>query len=316
MAGGLGMLGYIGFGRENSGGIAVAPTHYFQALSESLSFEFDRYELSNMAGQITEPDDRYGVGRVEGDIEAVFDPQIHGHILKAALGSGSVASLGGGFFRHDFTPPQQSQWDNRFALQPMTFDIFRDVGSTQAYFGVNVNRIELSIEPSQALQFTADVIGTGMTNRAPSTSSFHVLTPFTYDTASVSIGGLPDTDVEAFNLVLDNGLEGIATLSNFGGIRKIRRTDFVMPSMTMTMGFEDISELAKYIQQTETDMAINITQGSFAINISMPRIVYTSFPTGVGGRGRQTVDIDAKLRHHQGSGHAFKISLITNVGSI
>lgn len=315
MAGGLGMMGYVGFGRENSGGVAVAPSYFFMALSESLTFNFERYELANIAGQLAEPDDRAGIGRVEGDISAVFDPPVAGHILRGAIGSASVTSLGGGLWRHDFSPPAVSQWDSRFAQAPFTFDIYRDVGSSQSYYGVNINRLELSLQPNQALQFTIGVLGIGMANRAASTASYYSLTPFTFDQASLTLGGAPDFDIESFTFTVDNALEGVPTLGGVNAIRKIRRSDFVKASLSMTLGFEDIVELNRFMNQTEVAMNIFMRSsgGSFALELDLPRLIYTSHPTGVGGRGRQTVTIDAKCR--KSANYPFALKFTSAVGS-
>ncbi len=315
MPGGLGMLGYVALARESSGGVAVSPTHYIEALSEGLKLDLDRYELMNIAGQITEPDDEAGVRRIGGDIVAPFDPLVGGMFLRGAIGSATVTSLGGGYWLHSFKPPVQSEWDSRYALQPLTFEVFRDVGSAQAYAGCNINRLELSIAPNQPLQMTAGIIGTSMVNRAASTASYSGLDSFQFDASSVALDGVANADIESMTFVLDNALEGVPTLNGADTIRKIRRTGFISTRFNFMLGFESINELNAFMNQTEKSFAFSVRQGSAALSLRFPRLVYDAFPTGIGGRGRQTVEVTSRLRHHVGSGTSFEIQLTSPVGS-
>lgn len=318
MPGGLGVLGYFGLAPESSGGVAVAPAFYYQILEEGLSGKFDRYELFNVIGQLAPVDDRAGLMRVEGDVTMPVHPLLAGHIFKAMFGSGAVSTTGAptGMFRHRWLTPTQSQWDSRFALPPYTFEIFRDVGSAQQFAGVQGNELELSISPNAVLVSRLGVIATTWTNKAATTASYRPdIEPFDFDTASFSIDGVANAEVEAFSCMWSNALEGIGTLALRDTVWKIRRSGPPEIKFNMTLGFEDIVELSKFRAQSETVLAINMTSGSYQINLSLPRALYTSVPLGMGGGGRQLLEIEGVGRYKQTSGTAFDLSIVSTVGS-
>lgn len=318
MPGGLGVLGYIGVAPESSGGVAVNPSFYLQALQEGISGEFDRYTLFNIAGQLAPVDDRAGLQRVEGDVTLPLHPLLGGHLFKSMFGSGAVSTTGvsGGLFRHRWLTPTQSQWDNRFALPPYTFEIFRDVGSAQQYAGVQTNELELTISPNAVLVARLGLIATTWQNKAASTASFRSdISPFDFTTASFSIDGAANPNVEAFSVQFGNQLEGIGTLALRDTVYKIRRSAPPVVTFKMTMGFEDIVELSKFRSQSETVIGVNLTSNSFQFNLNLPRCIYTSVPTGMGGGGRQMLEISGMARYQQSSVTAFDMSLVTNVGS-
>lgn len=321
MAGGLGLSGYVGFGRESSGGVAVAPTHFIEALSEGLSGEYDRYEIFNIAGRLAEPDDAAGVLRVAGGLVVPWNNIVGGHLLKNCIGSASVSTtgVGGGLWRHSFKSPIASQWDDRFALVPYTYEVHRDVGSAQQYSGCNINQLELSIAPNQPLQLSADIMAVSVTNKASVTASYNASNvALGFEGSSISIAGAAALHVEQFNFTYNNQLEGVPTLAARNTITKIKRSGFPMTTFQLTVGFEDIDDLNRYLNQTELAIKLAMQSGptsSFGLIIDLPRCVYTAFPTGVGGRGRQTVQIDGKCRYQQSSQTAFQIDVITTVGS-
>jgi hypothetical protein len=319
MAGGLGILGYFGLAPESSGGVAVAqPTAYFQITEESISGEFDRYELFNIIGQLAPIDDRAGVMRVEGDITLPFHPLLGGHIAKCVFGSATVSTTGAaaGMYRHSWKTPTVSQWDNRFALPPYTFEVFRDVGSAQQYSGVQGNELEFTLQPNGVFQARIGVIAQTWTNKAATTASYRSdIDVFDFDTASFSIDGAANPNIEAFQVTFNNNLEGIPTLSLRDTVYKTRRSAPPEIMISLTMGFEDIVELSKFRSQSETTMSVNLTSASYTATLSFPRVIYTSMPLGMGGGGRQLLEIEGMARYSQGSGTAFELALVSAVGS-
>jgi hypothetical protein len=316
MPGGLGILGYIGLAPESSGGVAVSPTVFIQALSEGVEGSFDRYELYNIIGRLAPADDRAGVMRVEGDIVAPFNPIWGGHIAKNAFGAGSVSTLGAGLFRHSWKSPAASFWDSRYALPPYTYEIFRDVGSAQQYDGCQTNELELSLGPNAVLQARQALIATSWRNKAAVTPSFSIVDPFDFDSCSFSVGGVANADIEQFSITFNNQLEGIPTLSLRDTVYKIRRSGAPTMEFSMTIGFEDITQLEAFRAQSETSLSFNVTApNSYATRFDLPRIVYTAFPTGMGGGGRQMAEITGVARFHQASGTAFELAMTTTVGS-
>lgn len=319
MAGGLGVLGYVGYGPESSGGVAVVPAAYIQAGQEGVSAEFDRYDLFNIASRLSEPDDRAGVLRVAGDVTAPFHPLVAGHWCKGAFGSATVSTTGvaTGFYKHTWKTPILSQWDNRFALPPYTFEIFRDVGSAQQYAGCNINRFELSMAPNGVMQCKIGIIGVSFTNKAATTASYSTIDILDWTVASLTLNSAAVADWESFSFVWDNGLEGIPTLAARNTIYKIRRSGSPTNRFEFNVGFEDITYLEQFRQQSEGTLQLYLTPPatSHFFKLEFPRIVYTAFPTGMGGRGRQMANVSGQFRYLQSAATSFIMDLATNVGS-
>lgn len=317
--GGLGVLGYIGLGRESSGGVAVPPQAYVQALSEGVSGEFDRYTPFAIIGALAPPDDRAGVMRVAGDITAPVNARTHGHIFRNTFGD-PVSTPSGGQFLHSWKTPTNLQaiWDDRYACPPYTWEIFRDVGSAQQYDGANVGGLEFTIAPNNILQCKATLIATAWRNIAVSVPSYQInVDVLDFDTASLSLGGVANTEIESLTITFDNALEGIATLWGRDVVRKIRRTGPPVVNFQMQLGFENVTILEQFRQQSETSLNLYCKQptANEAFQLTLPRIIYKTFPTGMGDGGRQVVTVTGDARYHQGSVTAFGLSLLNGQGS-
>lgn len=319
MAGGLGMLGFIGLARESSGGVPVAASAYLEALSESMTVEYERIETVNLAGRISEPDDYLGGGTVAGDVVMAADPVTVGYFLAAGMAEPtSTVVTSGSLYQHVFNPPADSQWDGRFAQRPLSLEVHRDVGSSQQYAGCNVNNLVFNAAYNQDLRMTASLIGVSATNIQKSTPTFvsDPIDPFGFDAASLSLGGAVDANIESFTLSIGNNLEGVGTLSNKRTIHKIRRAGFFAPRFTISAAFEDVTNFERFRNQTEVPIKVHFARAtSYGITFDIPRAIFTAFPTGVSGRGRQNVEITGMCRWHVGSATSLTVTLLSSVNS-
>lgn len=317
MSSGIGILGHIGLAKETTWGTAVAATDYFEALSEGITSVPDRFETKNIVGNMYEPDDVTGIIRSSGDVTLPTHPTPLGHFIMGTLGnnSGSVV-LSGFLFKNEFTV-KTSDTSSLHPLPAYTFEVFRDIGSAQQFDGVQISQLQLAVQPNQDLRATASVIAKASRNLAKTTPSFpgSPVGVFTFDTCSVSLGGTGVSIIEALTVTINNQLEGLAALNNSTSIARIKRSGPPQIRVAGTIALEDIIEYQKLINQTEFALVVSLTKAnSFALVIDVPRLVYTGFPLGMGGRGRQTVSFAATGRYHTGSSSAIKISL-TNTKS-
>jgi hypothetical protein len=115
--------------------------------------------------------------------------------------------------------------------------------------------------------------------------------------------------------VIDNQLEGIAVLNNSNEIIKIRRKGPQLVRLSGNIGFDNLTEFNNFINQTEQRIFVNFFKASsFNLLIDMPRVVYTAFPLGIGGRERLMASFEGTARFHTGSNQAIQIDL-TNTKS-
>ena len=316
MAKAYGFAGHVALGKEASGGTPVAVTDYVEAFSESFALNFDRIDLVNIAGRLSEPDDMVGISRIEGQVVFPFNPANGGHFLKGAFGVQSTSIVSSGFlYTQEYTPAGiGGEFGTKFELQPYTFEIFRDAGSAQQYTGVQMSSIEFNIVPNQDVRCTLGLIGTGETDISKTTPTFpgSPNDPFAFDTASVSIAGVANADLESLTITFDNQLEGIGGLANTTNITKIRRSGFQLVRIAGDIAFENINELIAYRAQTERRYVVSVTRAnSFQMIFDLPRVVLDGFPIGISGRDRVVASFSGRGRYHTGSGNAIKITLTT-----
>lgn len=318
MGAGYGFAGHIGFAKEASGGTPVAATDYIEALSEGLSLAPDRFETKNIIGRFSEAQDESGVNRIAGPIVFPAMPNELGFFLLGATGIQSNTVVLSGFLHtHEFTM-RTADWDSVFASNPFTFEIFRDVTSSQQYAGCNISRLEMSMAPNQDLRVSAQLIGKSTLNLQATTPTFtsSPASPFTFDTASIQLpAGTATAQMEAFSLTIDNQLQGIPSLNNSKNIRAIRRTGPQMIRFSGTLAFENITEYLNFTNQTKQRIVASFTKAnSFSMAIDLPQFNYRTFPLGMGGRDRQTISFEGAAEYNAGSGTAIKVS-VTNTRS-
>lgn len=312
MPAGYAFNGYVGLAKEASGGVAVAATSFVQAVSEDLAATLDRFELANIVGRYSETDDAAGLVRVGGSIVIPGNPVDLGHFLLGAMGIQSNTVVASGFLsKHEFRPAT-SDWDAKFAERPFTYTIYRDVTSAQRYLGCNVSQLQFSAAPNQDLRMTAQIVGKSTAEVAAVTPSYvgSPVAPFTFDTCSVSVGGVAVDFVEGLNLTYNNQLQGVPTLNASTAISRIRRGGQQMVRLSGSFAFERIDEYEDFLNQTERAVSINFFKSvSFAMLFEIPRFVYTAHPLGMSGRQRLTVAFEGTGRYHTGSTLAVKVSL-------
>lgn len=313
---GLGLLGHVGFAKESVGGTAVSATNYIKATEESLRLEKDYYEPITISGRIMTPDDGEGVHRVAGGLVFPFHPVDGGFFLAGVLTEARTVTEieAGELYRHSFVPPSTSQWSSTHALQPFTFEINRDIGSSHQYTGCNIDSLELSIVPNQELRCTANIIGTdhGLIERTTPSFTASPAEFLAFDTASLSVGGSARADFESFTLRMANALEGVPTLANKRTVSKIRRNGYLEMEIQASLEFQDATDYLAFVNETEQAFKITLTRAaSFQLEIDLPRVKYRSFPIGTGGRERNLVEFMGRCFYHVGSQTNCEINLTT-----
>lgn len=308
----FGARGHIGIAKETTWGTAVAASDYFEALSESIVTNIERFDVRNIFGGMYEPDDEAGVVRHAGDIILPAHPVSIGFFLNGALGVNSVtAVLSGVLFTNQFTPVT-SDTGSLSALPAYTLEVFRDVTSSQQYAGAQFNTLELSVTPNQELRATVGVIAKTRAGLAATTPSFpgSPTGVFKFNTASVSLGGNAIARLENFTLTFDNQLEGIPVLNAANEVARIHRTGPQLVRVTGTAAFDNTTDFDSFINETEQRLFLNFTRAdSFSLLIDIPRAIFTEHPQQITGRDRLTVDFAMIGRFDTGSNTALDIRL-------
>lgn len=316
MPGGYGHAGFVGIAKETTWGTAVAATDFMEAMSEGITKTIDRFDTRNMNGGFYEPDDADGVHRVGGPLSTAGFAFNMPWLFGGALGSVHSVTVitSGTLFANSFKPNTADAGTNN-PYPSFTLEVFRDVTSSYQVVGALVNRLRMSGAPNAPLMLEAEYLArTGVhiaktTPTLPSSPS----QPFTFDTCSISLGGAANATLESFGVTIDNQLEGVVTLDVSTRIAKIRRTGPQLIGFEAVIGFENITDYDRFIAQTELAFKANFTKAnSFSALIDLPKVVYTTHPLGVSGRGRQTVAINGKARYLASSATAILCTVTNN----
>ena len=311
-----GFASHLGIAAEATWGTPLAADDYFEAFSESMALDIERFETRNITGRFSEPDDAAGLERSQGEIVLMGHPVSMGYFLKGAFGQSTVTSIAAELQQSEFTP-RQSDISSLNPMPPWTLEIFRAgtlVDTAFQYAGVNFASIQLAAAPNQDLRVTANAIAKNLLPLEKTVPTFPTspIQPFLWDTASVSLDGVGRVDFEALAITLNNNMEGIPALNGTQEIAKIRRTGPPTVEITGTTDFTDREDFDRFRAQSEFQLAVNFTQSeSFSLLIECPRVVFTGYPVQIPGRERITVDFTAKGRFNVGSNHAIKATLFS-----
>ncbi len=309
-----GFLGYVGIAKESTFGTAVGATDYFEIMSDGLSETIDRFPTRNAFGGFYEPDDYAGARRVAGSLTMFGHPVSLGHLLKAAMNTISGSSVLSGFLHLSRFISTKSEFAQGVAGQPYTLEVHRDVTSSHQYAGAVLSQLQLSLAPNQDLKVTANWIAQAGSLIAKTSPTFpgSPTDPFTFETASLSLGGSATARWESFNLTINNNLDGILALNGAATIARVRRRGPQEVRISGVLDFQDVTEYLQFKNQTEQQLRLCLTRAnSFQLLIDAPRFVYSTFPTGIPGRDRLTVGVDGICRYSTTSGLAIDLGLTT-----
>lgn len=304
---GIGVFGHLGYNVESSYDTFKAASYFVEGLSESMAFKIDRFDIKNIFGKGSEPDDMTGLRRVEGDISFAGYPKPLGYMLLAALGTETVVATAGSLGVVKFRQAT-SDYDPVRPLPSLSWEINRDVTSAFLISGCMLNKLTLACQPNQDLRVTANFIGKTMvlgdktvasSITFPSTPSF----PFAFDQSSIQIYGAASAIFESFELTIDNQFDPVAVLNNSNKISRVFRKGPPMVRLSATMQFSDLTEFGNFQQQSEFAVSANFTRGtSFGLLLNFPRVVFSEFPVNIGGRERILVKANMIARYDSSSG--------------
>ena len=309
-----GYLGFLGMAREGTWGTAVAATEYAELMSENMVATIDRFDTRNIYGGFYEPTDSAGARRSAGGTVMAANPLPLGHLLRAAFGSSSASTVLSGFLYTMNHTSVKSEFADGVPRPPYTLEVHRDVTSSHRYAGAVANRLTMAVAPNGALMATVDWVAKTRSLIARSTPTFPAspVEPFTFDTVSLQLAGAANARLESVTLTVDNQLDPILALNNSNEIARIRTSGPQLIRISGTMDYIDVAEEQDFVNQTERAFKFTMTRGqSFALLVDVPVFVYRTFPTGMQGRGRQTVGFEGMARYLTSSLSSILVQLTT-----
>lgn len=278
-----GLAAQVGIVAETTYGTYVAPTRFFEFVSETVSLERERIESVGLgAGRRVQRRWAAGVQRVTGDIEMEGAAQGFGlwwsHIL------GGVATTGTNPYTHTFTPGDLTG-------KSLTVQIGRpDIGGTVrafSYLGCKVATAELAATVNEYARLTVSLYGahedTGQTLAVASYPA--TLAPFTFVHGSVTVAGTA-FDVRDATVSFDNAL---ATDRHFIRVTTPERpkepleAGWRQVTGTLTADFTDLTAYNRYVNGTEAALELRFNAGASAQLTVTMNVRYDGETPNVGG---------------------------------
>lgn len=307
---GYGMQSYVGVQFQNSYGTSLTTSvQYIPFTNEGITHTIEQLVEGNMYSRFSESPYHAGGHLVQGEITCDAQPTTIGHFLKAVVGLTSTTSDSGKQV-HVFNPATDD-FDERVAMNPMTMEIYRDVGSSMLYYDMVGNNISMSIANGQLLNFTCGFIGAGVSRKGVSTPTFPNDPPFLWDQVSATYNGGVIVDLRDLTINIQNNLEPVWTLTGSKTPYKIKRTSQQVIEITGTMLYQAHSYQQAFENQSENAFIINFLNDTspHTLKIDVPSLRFKTFEPVANAQGIIEASFTAGAMFNTDSNDTIQITL-------
>lgn len=310
-----GMLGHIGISRQNSFGTAASSWDYLPIISESLTTNIEQLVEEGLRTRFEEGPTHEGILTVTGDI--VFEPHpiMLGHFLRGVTGQASSTEVlsGQGVYEWEFLP-RQTDFDSKCALPPYTIQVYRDEGNAWEFTDSVIHTLTLEIAGGAIVKGTASVLSRISSLMTKTVPAYPTGDPWTWNTASLSIAGTANGDIENITITIENPIEGITLLDTNKYHGKYKRTGFRNTRVFGMMDFASQTEYNQFRSQAEQRYLVTLTGATLPASanmliLDMPKVRYTAYPVNIGGPGRISVSFDGVCKYDTSSSYAIRPTL-------
>lgn len=260
-----GLSAQIGFAEEVTYGTYVAPTRFYEFLSEEVSVEIERVESEALrAGTRTLRSDRWTEGKinVEGDVELELMTKGAGLLLKHMLGG--VATTQPDVvnsplvYLHTFTPDE--------VPTGLTCQVGRTSvdGVTRAfsYVGCVISEWEMECGVDDPVSLTVSLLGRNEDTSQPLVTASYPADNqiFTFIHGSLEIDGTP-LDVKEFSLSGENGLDDDRYFLGSQLRKKPVQAELLNFEGEVTTEFNNLDLYNKFVQGQEAALVLTLDSG-------------------------------------------------------
>lgn len=244
-----------------------------------------------------------GPWRAKGNIrDFPLEPENAGDLITGALGIDNVGDLGGGFYGHTILPSD--------TIPSYSLRIGLDNISERRFSGCLISNITMKfVQGADAVigisifqGATIEVLG------AASSATLSPLDAFTYHQAKIELEGstistdVYDAEVSIDNSIIDRGALGtrFVTTKRIGS-RTVRGK--------LSLFFKDTTEYQRFLNGTEFDLKISVTNGNYSLSIHLPRCIYRSSKTNLVAMNEPIV-VDGEFEAFYDSSSGYEVRVI------
>lgn len=295
---GIGGLGYVGYGVESTEGTAVAPTKFLAVNSVSFSDSNEYLTPMQIRGNRDMSVAMPAPYQVTGSMELAMVPDDIGYLLKSAFAASVVTSpYAGGGYTHVFTPGNTSP--------TFTFETSAQGYLLMRYSGVRVNTFELKAAFGEIVtaSFGLDGIDRAKYTGAAATPSYatNSVTPFHFNTSTVSVGGSANANVKDYTFNINNNVEHIGTLRATRGYRRVALGARNV-GLSMALDFQDATEYDRLLNDNEFAVSLYMEGGNLSqqakatsLKIDLPRVKYRTVGVPLTAGDFITQDVECQV---------------------
>jgi len=306
-----GMKSHLMVNFQNSfGTVFTSSLDAVPIISEGLTQAKEQLVEQSMYARFQESPYHEGQNMVQGDVQMEALPTEMGYFLKSVFGQVSTTS-GAGTQTHVFET-RNVDFDDRSATPPMTFEVFRDVGSAYQYYDCLVNNLNLNIANGQLINMTAGMVASGFTRSAASTPVFGSSKPFIWDQSSVSFNDVEVLDLSDLTVNIQNNLEHQWTLKDGKVPHRAVRTSQQTIEVSGTFRFNSQSYQQSFEAQDETSFIVTLTNidSPHTLKMDFSKLRFKTFDATIAGPGTIDASFTAQAIYNTSSATCATFTLV------
>lgn len=311
-----GMKTNLGFCFQNSYGTALTQSLYWiPFISEDFSVAKEPLVGESMRGIFDEGPTYEGLNSNKGKLEMEAHPISLGVLFKGFFGPPTTVTSAA-YFTHTFKP-RTADFDVYAANNPITVaKDLGDGGSAHLYSDMVISKFSMSVANGELFKASIEMLGGKYSQIVAPAASYPTGKNWTWDVASVSLGGAANGDISELNIEIDDSLENKFTLNNTKTPSRTKRSGFRTMSVGGTLIFDNQTEYQQFLAQAERNLTVNlkgvtVVQSGYTENLTLivPLFRYVEFAPVAGGPGKLEVGFSGKGVYSTTSGTQVQITL-------
>ncbi len=276
--------GHVGVALEATTGTYEAPDVYAPIESESLSENRNDQKRNPIIGRAVNSGLVEGRAHVEGEIVMEFLPEIFVYFLTASRFGNNIAKTGVG--PYVYTANDDAAAHVKTNARSLTI-VMDKAGVGFAYLGCQVTSFRFFFEegiPKVAM----NVIGREQSeDYTPGSVTAPTETPFGADEVAITVAAGARTDIDSFEINLDDEGEAKFNLSGASGADYVKFGEHTGQA-TFEVDFESKADYAIWVARTVQEVKMTLTKGANQIAVvELHGALYDSFEVNLEGLGDQ-----------------------------
>lgn len=277
---------HLGFGAESTYGTPVAPTKFFEVLSEGVQLE-KNFETVPVMRAFSAPEIVELSSVVKGPLEILANFNGIGILYEHLLGHASHTGAGDPY-THTYPGTGGIPDTDRIGLS-LTGEIRRDGALNWRYSGIKIVSLAQAFGVEQSSRITLGVIGKGETNPAPAVPTYPTLEPMRPSFVSVLFDSVA-LKARSAQISIENPCDEPYLLGGTGLSDEPDRSGLLKVTGQTEVMFSSLTQYDKFVSGATVDIEIAVVAptGGHELHYNMAKCRLTQATPHASGRERLT----------------------------